>query len=578
MIQTLNARATTLLPDVISAVAAAGALIRTEFHRPGGPRGTGGKAAVDTTAELLLKDRLLALLPCGWRGEETAARASTDGWDWVVDPQDGTADFLAGRRGSAVSVALLRQGDPVLGVVHAPLWPDDGGELIAWAEGATLTRNGRPVVPGAGGADPVVAVGMNGLVAGAGLRALPLPSPAFRLALAAAGVVDAATSRAAPLWSWDIAGGVALLKGAGLVAVDLHGTPINLEREGFAGVIGGRAEVVVRLLADPPRRLDPPRRADPPSARVSNAGQLARAQGCLLGLLAGDALGSQVEFQTAAQIGRSHPGGPRDLVDGGTWNLIAGQPTDDGEMALSLAGALVASGGFDADRVGAAYVAWRHSGPFDIGGTTSAGIAALAEGRRAVSESQANGALMRVAPIGIACAGNPARAAKWAAADAALTHPSPVCCAASASFAAAVATGIAGADATDMARVAMDHAADASLRVCLAAAASAPPADFQRNMGWVLIALQNAFHHLLAGTALEPALIATVAAGGDTDTNAAICGALLGAAQGRAAIPNRWAMSVLTCRPGGSHPRPANLWPDNTLPLAEALLALAEEN
>lgn len=567
-----------LLPFVIDAVAEAGAMIRAEFHRPGGPRRGGSKAAIDTEVENLLKARLLALLPCGWRGEETPALASRDGWEWVVDPQDGTVDFLAGLRGSAVSVALLLQGDPVLGVVHAPLWPDDGGEMIGWAEGAELSRNGRPVVPETGFADPVVAVGQSGLVSAKGLRALPLPSPAFRLALAAVGEVSAATSHTHGLASWDVSGGIALLKGAGMMAVDLRGQPIDLRRDGFHGIIGGQPEVVARLLADPPRHIEATARPALPSARVADAGRLARAQGCLLGLLAGDALGSQVEFQTEAEIARHHPGGLRDLVDGGTWNLIAGQPTDDGEMALSLAGALVATGGFDAQAVAAAHVGWRRSGPFDIGSTTSAGIAALARGGRAVSDSQANGALMRVAPIGIACAGNPARAAECAAVDARLTHPSPVCRAASAAFAAAIAAGIAGADAATMAEVAQAQVADPTVRACLQAARHAPPADYQRNMGWVLIALQNAFYHLLAGHALEPALIATVAAGGDTDTNAAICGALLGAAQGRYAVPLRWRNAVLTCRPGGPHPRPTNFWADQSLQVSEALLSPTKEN
>ena len=95
-------------------------------------------------------------------------------------------------------------------------------------------------------------------------------------------------------------------------------------------------------------------------------------------------------------------------------------------------------------------------------------------------------------------------------------------------------------------------------------------------MGWVLIALQNAFRHLAAGTAMEPALIETVGRGGDTDTNAAIAGALLGAADGRASLPMRWVMPVLTCRPDPAlhpaRPRPDEYWPDDLLDLTEALL------
>jgi len=71
-----------------------------------------------------------------------------------------------------------------------------------------------------------------------------------------------------------------------------------------------------------------------------------RAQGCLLGQLAGDALGSLVEFQSPDEIRRGYPDGVREMADGGTWNTIAGQPTDDSEMALLLARMLVKIGSY----------------------------------------------------------------------------------------------------------------------------------------------------------------------------------------------------------------------------------------
>jgi ADP-ribosylglycohydrolase len=101
------------------------------------------------------------------------------------------------------------------------------------------------------------------------------------------------------------------------------------------------------------------------------------------------------------------------------------------------------------------------------------------------------------------------------------------------------------------------------------------PQDFFGRMGWVLLALENAFFHL-KGSDFEAALVSTVEAGGDTDTNAAICGALLGAALGKQAIPPRWILPVLACRAtvdaGAPRPRPASYWPDDILELAEALL------
>jgi ADP-ribosyl-[dinitrogen reductase] hydrolase len=95
----------------------------------------------------------------------------------------------------------------------------------------------------------------------------------------------------------------------------------------------------------------------------------------------------------------------------------------------------------------------------------------------------------------------------------------------------------------------------------------------------VLLALQNAFYHLLHTPSLEEALITTAMAGGDTGTNAAIAGALLGAVHGRSAVPARFRRQILTCRPlpqaAAVHVRPPELWPVDALLLAEALLAIA---
>lgn len=583
--------AVTHLPAAIAAVTEAGRMLRTEFHRPGGPEGHGGHALIDKEVEQFLKKRLMALRPCGWNGEETGRVRSASASCWIVDPNDGTQDFLKGLRGSAISVALIEDGKPVLGIVHAPTAPDDAGDLIAWAEGGSLTRNGIPVEPMEALGVPVIALNADAADyahhnhrAFAGLRIRALPSPAYRLALAAVGDVDAALSFTGALSPWDIAGGHALLIAAGKAMTDRHGRAIDVRDGSFDGCIGGRPELMRALVGITIGLSSPiPRKAARPARRVADALRLSRAQGVLLGQLAGDALGSAVEFQSAATIARRYPNGVRTLADGGTWNLIAGQPTDDSEMALALARSLVKEQGFSARAVAAAYVNWRKSGPFDIGTTTSAGISALAAGRTAQSDSEANGALMRVSPIGILAAGDPARAAALARQDALLTHPSPMCQAASAAYAAAIAVGVAGGDAEAMWQAAHEQCGDgpaaATLRDLLARARYTLPTDFQHQMGWVCTAFFNALHWLMRGASLEAAVIWTVSAGGDTDTNAAICGALLGAHQGRDAVPLQWRNAVLTCRPvegrGVQHPRPATCWPDDALDLAEALLALA---
>lgn len=308
------------------------------------------------------------------------------------------------------------------------------------------------------------------------------------------------------------------------------------------------------------------------------AARLDRAVGCLAGQLAGDSLGGLVEFQTAEQIRRAYPDGVRDLADGGTWNTIAGQPTDDSEMALALARSLVRNGDFVHDDVRRAYVDWMNSGPFDMGNTTSSGL--LGRHRH---DSQANGAMMRVSPLGIFGAGRPlGHVSGWAASDAMITHPNLVCVQANRLFAMAIARAVdEGPSPMALYREIIDWALTIDVGPVLIDtirdAAVAPPADYVHNQGWVLIAFKNALWQLLHAESPEDAIIDTVMRGGDTDTNAAICGALLGAVHGARSIPARWLDALLSCRPatgtpGVRHPRPPTYWPADFEELAGALV------
>jgi ADP-ribosylglycohydrolase/fructose-1,6-bisphosphatase/inositol monophosphatase family enzyme len=593
-----------LLPSVIQAVIESGRMVAAEFSRKSGPRFSDHVTApVDHEIEMLLRTRLLGLLPARFVGEEAGVLpAEANGFCWVVDPHDGTRAFLEGKRGSAVSVALLRQGMPVLGVVYAPLSPDRGKDLIAWAEGGPITRNGTPVEIdlrqrglNSGGVvflnhgawqRPV----WNGTACAPG-RFMPLPSIAYRLARVAVGD-GIATQTLRPVNALDIAAGHALLLAAGGVLVAEDGTPVVYNELGESrpsACFGGAPAAVTTLRARAWRGSTEPRREPRITLtfpRPVPESALDRAAGCLLGLVVGDALGGQVEFRSAADIARQYPDGVRDLRDGGVWNTLAGQPTDDSELALTLARTLVGRTEYEAEAVADAYGRWLASGPFDCGNTTRRAFQAAlqatgtkAEAARTAADqtSQSNGSLMRVAPVGI-WAGSPARAAAVARLDSGLSHPHPVCLAACAAFAAAIAAGVAGGDRAAMLGEAA-AAAEGEAGVVTAlrqATQGVAPDNMQHQMGLVLLALQNAFYHLAAGTDAESALIRTVGAGGDTDTNAAIAGALLGAAQGRSAFPPRWPMAVLTCRPDvglpNHRPRPETYWPDDLIDLAEALV------
>ena len=282
-----------------------------------------------------------------------------------------------------------------------------------------------------------------------------------------------------------------------------------------------------------------------------------RALGTLLGQAAGDALGTAVEFQSMSAIARSWPKGLREIVGGGPFRLLPGQITDDTEPALSLARSLADKGSWDAVDVARRYADWERSGPFDVGNTCRRAFSGPADPgamrARASRDSQSNGALMRASPLGMWGAGRPAAVLADAAAnDALLSHPHPLCVAANVVFTRAIAFAIetgSGAQAVhaEAVRVAATDPRAADAARLLAIATVAAPHDFHHQMGWVAIALQNAFYQLLHADSLEDGICDTVRRGGDTDTTAAIAGALLGAVHGANAVPDRWRQKVLAC-------------------------------
>jgi ADP-ribosylglycohydrolase len=314
-----------------------------------------------------------------------------------------------------------------------------------------------------------------------------------------------------------------------------------------------------------------------------------RAQGCLLGQLAGDSLGALVEFKTAEKILRLYPHGVRNLADGGVWNTLAGQPTDDSEMALALARSLVKEGSYNRPSVRAAYVDWLRTNSFGCGRTVAKALGK----ERLDPKSQANGALMRISPLGIFGArlapdGTWAISldtlALWADQDASLTHIHPLCRQAGILFTVAIAEAVrTGPEPRELYRSIMEQArllqVEPPLLTALEEAANEPPQDFFTHQGWVLIALHNAVWQLLHAPNLEEGIINTVMRGGDTDTNAAIAGALLGAVYGIKTVPDRWLQVILHCRPqagvsGVVHPRPECFWPVDAPALAVGLLGL----
>jgi myo-inositol-1(or 4)-monophosphatase len=217
--------------DAVAGVAAeAGALAmarwRTEFRRweksPGNP-----VCEIDLEVDALLRDRLGALDPeAGWLSEETVDNAErlTKSRVWVVDPIDGTRDYIRGREGWAVSIALVEAGQPVIAVLDCP--PRAAVFRAEAGQGATL--NGVPIHAAtrdrlAGARVPTDALPK----VDRDLTAVYRPnSIALRIAMVAAGEADlVATLR----WGheWDIAAAALIAREAGAEISDAFGQPLS---------------------------------------------------------------------------------------------------------------------------------------------------------------------------------------------------------------------------------------------------------------------------------------------------------------------------------------------------------------
>ncbi len=183
-------------------------------------------SAADLAVDEFLKRELGQLLPAaGWLSEETidAPERLEGGLIWLVDPIDGTRDFIRGRTGWAVSVALVSSGRPLLGMLDAPargeFWHAEAGKG-AWRNGHRLVASQRRHLPGSRVPAQVLPK------SDADLTAVDQPnSIALRIAMVAADEADlVATLR----WGfeWDIGAAALIAREAGAAATDAFGQPL----------------------------------------------------------------------------------------------------------------------------------------------------------------------------------------------------------------------------------------------------------------------------------------------------------------------------------------------------------------
>jgi ADP-ribosyl-[dinitrogen reductase] hydrolase len=276
--------------------------------------------------------------------------------------------------------------------------------------------------------------------------------------------------------------------------------------------------------------------------------QADRAVGALLGAAAGDALGVPYEYGS-----RRLDGEPR-MLGGGLGGLAPGQWSDDTEMAICIARVAATAADLRTeaalDAIADGFVDWFADDPPDVGIQTRSVLSAVGPGPVApqlraesarlharTGRSAGNGSLMRTSPVALAHLGDPDAIAEAARAISALTHHDPVAGHACVLWCLAIDHAVRTGE-LDV-RIGLPHV-DAMWGPLLDEAESVEPSHYGHSNGWVVAALLGAWSAISRTSGFEAGVVEAVRGGGDTDTVAAIAGALLGARYGGSAVPFRY--------------------------------------
>jgi ADP-ribosyl-[dinitrogen reductase] hydrolase len=275
---------------------------------------------------------------------------------------------------------------------------------------------------------------------------------------------------------------------------------------------------------------------------------LARFRGCLLGLAAGDAVGTTVEF-----LPRGSFPPLTDMRGGGPFHLLAGQWTDDTSMALCLATSLVERNGFDARDQMERYCRWADTGYlsstgafFDIGNTTLAALRrfqSTGEPYAGSLDPQAagNGSLMRLAAIPMFFYPDIEAAAHYGAESSRTTHGASECLDACRLFSRILCRALQG---RPKGNVLLDDSASfvgtAKVVAIAQGAYREKPEAAIRGSGYVVDCLEAALWCFAHTDTFKAAILRAANLGDDADTTAAVCGQVAGAYYGEEGIPANW--------------------------------------
>jgi ADP-ribosyl-[dinitrogen reductase] hydrolase len=275
-----------------------------------------------------------------------------------------------------------------------------------------------------------------------------------------------------------------------------------------------------------------------------------RVVGGVLGLALGDALGAPFEFLRARNVPDPIPALELPWLD-----FPPGSTTDDTAMARTLSRSLAERGGFDPADLVRRHLEWFASDPPDVGTLTRRVLMRVAAGQEATGAARAvweergpevsagNGSVMYCAPLGLAYASRPAELLDLAPRLSALTHYDERCRTSVLAVTLAAAALVRGEPRRGAAEEALasvlDREGGEELEFLVEQVGRARPIDGP-DQGFCLFTTGAAFQALLRFDDFESGLRHAVGMGGDTDTNGAVAGALLGAHVGIDGLPADW--------------------------------------
>ncbi|HSM56832.1 MAG TPA: ADP-ribosylglycohydrolase family protein [Candidatus Sulfomarinibacteraceae bacterium] len=281
----------------------------------------------------------------------------------------------------------------------------------------------------------------------------------------------------------------------------------------------------------------------------------ARFRGCLLGLAAGDAVGTTLEFRSPGAFTPIN-----DMVGGGPFNLAPGQWTDDTSMALCLAESLIIQGRFDAEDQMRRYVRWYREGYlssngvcFDIGNTVRGALQRFEKNGDPYAGSTdpysaGNGSIMRLAPVVMFFAQDAARAVEMAAESSRTTHGAREAVDGCRYLAATLLGALAGLSKETILASSYSPAPNLWVHTPLTPAiAEIAEGSFKRRQppqikgsGYVVRSLEAALWAFYHSEDFRQGCLLAANLGDDADTTAAVYGQIAGAYYGEPGIPERW--------------------------------------